>query len=93
VLAGLGLTAELQPNPSLFRAKSYGDCRDGFRARIGFYEVVPVSQSLSRIIMGGGRTHQFRKLMRRHGLLDLRQAALLKFAQGLTSLEEANRLT
>ena len=93
MLVGLGLTAELQPNPSLFRAKGCGDCRDGFRGRISFYEVVPVFQSLSRISMEGGRTHQFRKHMRSHGLLDLRQAALLKFAQGLTSLEEANRLT
>ncbi|MFT7472403.1 MAG: type IV pilus assembly protein PilB [Kiritimatiellia bacterium] len=92
-LAELGLTTELHPNPSLFRAKGCGDCRDGFRGRIGFYEVVPVSQSLSRIIMEGGRTHRFRKHMRKHGLLDLRQAALLKVAQGLTSLEEANRLT
>ena len=43
--------------------------------------------------MAGGRTQRFRKHMRKHGLLDLREAALLKVAQGLTSLEEANRLT
>lgn len=92
-LAELGLTAELHPNPQLFRAKGCGECRDGFRGRIGFYEVVPVSKSLSRIIMEGGRTQRFRKHMRKHGLLDLREAALLKVAQGLTSLEEANRLT
>jgi len=93
VLAELGLTAELHPNPSLFRAKGCGDCVDGFRGRIGFYEVVPVSKGLSRIIMAGGRTQRFAKHMRKHGLLDLREAALLKVAQGLTSLEEANRLT
>ena len=92
-LAGLGLTAKLHLNPSIFRAKGCRDSRDRFRARIGFYEVVPVSQSLSRIIMEGGRTHRFRKHMRKYGLLDLRQAALLKVAQGLISLEEANSLT
>jgi type IV pilus assembly protein PilB len=92
-LADLSLTAELHPNPSLFRAKGCGDCRGGLRGRIGFYEVVPESQSLSRIIMEGGRTHRFRKHMRKYGLLDLRQAALLKVAQGLISLEEANSLT
>jgi type IV pilus assembly protein PilB len=83
----------LHPSPRLFRAKGCGDCEDGFRGRIGFYEVVPVSESLSRIIMEGGRTQRFQKHMRKHGLLDLRQAALLKVSQGLTSLEEANRLT
>tara|TARA_B110000305_G_scaffold72932_1_gene81798 strand:+ start:119 stop:958 length:840 start_codon:yes stop_codon:yes gene_type:complete len=93
VLTQQGLTAELQPNPSLFRAKGCGECVNGFRGRIGFYEVVPVSKGLSRIIMAGGRTQRFRKHMRKHGLLDLREAALLKVAQGLTSLEEANRLT
>ena len=92
-LAELGLSAELHPNPRFFRAKGCADCRDGFRGRIGFYEVVPVSKSLSRIIMEGGRTQRFRKHMKKHGLLDLREAALLKVAQGLTSLEEANRLT
>lgn len=93
VLTEQGLTAQLHPSPRLFRAKGCGDCGDGFRGRIGFYEVVPVSESLSRIIMEGGRTQRFRKHMRKHGLLDLRQAALLKVSQGLTSLEEANRLT
>jgi hypothetical protein len=64
-LADLSLTAELHPNPSLFRAKGCGDCRGGLRGRIGFYEVVPESQSLSRIIMEGGRTHRLRKHMRK----------------------------
>lgn len=93
VLTSQGLTAELYPIPQLFRAKGCDHCTDGFRGRIGFYEVVPVSESLSRIIMTGGGTQRFRKHMRKHGLLDLREAALLKVAQGLTSLEEANRLT
>ena len=43
-LTELGLSAELHPNPRFFRAKGCADCRDGFRGRIGFYEVVPVSE-------------------------------------------------
>jgi len=93
VLTEQGLTAQLHPRPLLFRAKGCGDCGNGFRGRIGFYEVVPVSEGLSRIIMAGGTTGRFRKHMKKHGILDLREAALLKVAQGLTSLEEANRLT
>jgi type IV pilus assembly protein PilB len=93
VLVEQGLTPQLHPSPRLFRAKGCGNCVDGFRGRIGFYEVVPVSKGLSRIIMQGGRTQRFQKHMTKHGLLDLREAALLKVAQGLTSLEEANRLT
>lgn len=93
VLAAQGLGAELHPSPKLFRARGCEDCTDGFQGRIGFYEVVPVSESLSGIIMEGGETQRFRKYMKKHGLPGLREAALLKVAQGLTSLEEANRLT
>ncbi|GJM12392.1 MAG: type IV-A pilus assembly ATPase PilB [Pseudohongiella sp.] len=93
VLIEQGLTSELHPNPHLFRAHGCSHCSDGFRGRIGFYEVVPVSRGLSRIIMLGGSTRRFRKHMRKHRFPNLREAALLKVAQGLTSLEEANRLT
>lgn len=93
VLEEQGLTAQLHPSPLLFRAKGCDDCGNGFRGRIGFYEVVPVSERLSRIIMEGGSTQRFRKYMSKHGILALREAALRKVAQGLTSLEEANRLT
>ena len=72
-LAELGLNSELHPNPSLFGRKCWSDLRDGFRGRIDFYEVIPVSQSQSRIIMEKQRTHRLRKHMRRHKLPDLRQ--------------------
>lgn len=93
VLVEQGLTPELHANPRLYRAKGCDECRDGFQGRIGFYEVVPISARLSRIIMGNGRTRQFHKHMKKHGFPNLREAALLKVAQGLTSLDEANRLT
>ena len=43
--------------------------------------------------MSGGNSTRFSKHMTKQGLLNLRQSALLKVAQGLISLEEANRLT
>lgn len=93
VMIEQGFKPELHPEPHLFRAVGCCDCRDGFRGRIGFYEVVPVSDALSRIIMADGPEERFGEYMSRQGLLSLREAALLKVAQGLTSLEEANRLT
>lgn len=93
VLAEQGFTADLHPKPRLYRAKGCGECTDGFQGRIGFYEVVPVSARLSRIIMEDGRTRRFHKHMKKRGLPNLREAALLKVAQGMTSLDEANRLT
>jgi type IV pilus assembly protein PilB len=93
VLTAEGLTAKLHSSPRLFRARGCSSCREGFNGRIGFYEVVPISAGLSRIIMSGGAIDRFQKHMRKNGLLNLREAALLKVARGLTSLEEANRLT
>lgn len=93
VLTEQGFTAVLHPKPQIYRARGCSECRDGFRGRIGFYEVVPVSERLSRIIMEDGQPQQFREYMKAHGMPNLREAALLKVAYGLTSLEEANRLT
>ena len=93
VLTEQGFTAVLHPEPTLYRARGCPECGDGYRGRIGFYEVVPISESLSRIIMEDGQPQQFREHMRQQGMPNLREAALLKVAQGLTSLDEANRLT
>ncbi len=93
VLIEQGFTAELHPNPQIFRARGCPKCRDGFLGRVGFYEVVPISEGLSRIIMLDGQPQRLGEHMRELGLPNLRQAALLKVARGLTSLEEANRLT
>lgn len=93
VLNEQGFTAKIHLEPQLYRAKGCSACRDGFQGRIGFYEVVPISSSLSQIIMLDKPARQFQKHMKKRGLLNLREAALLKVAQGLTSLDEANRLT
>lgn len=77
----------------LFRAVGCSHCREGYTGRVGFYEVVPVSECLSRTIMADGTLDQLAEQAKAQGLLNLRESALLKVGRGLTSLEEANRLT
>lgn len=77
----------------LFRAVGCDHCRGGFRGRTGIYEVVPVSRELTQSIMSGAHSSEITALARAAGYHDLRQSALAKVAQGITSLEEANRLT
>lgn len=77
----------------LYKAKGCSYCKDGYSGRVGFYEVVPVSEDLSRIIMEDGHTMRIAEQVKKAGFLNLRESVLLKVAQGLTSLEEANRLT
>ncbi|MFM1895818.1 MAG: Type secretion system protein [Pseudomonadota bacterium] len=76
-----------------FRAVGCRHCRDGYLGRIGIYEVVPISTAMTRIIMGSCDTRQLSAQSRQEGFLGLRQSALLKVAQGLTSLDEVSGLT
>jgi type IV pilus assembly protein PilB len=65
----------------------------GYKGRIGIYQVMPVSDQISRIIMSGGNAIDIADEARREGIADLRRSGLLKVMQGLTSLEEVMAVT
>jgi len=77
----------------LFAPKGCDKCSNGYKGRVGVYEVVRITPEISRIIMEGGNSIQIADAARKEGFNDLRISALRKVAQGLTSLEEANRVT
>ena len=60
---------------------------------MGIYEVVSISQALQRIIMEDGNAIEIAEQMRKDGFDNLRTSGLLKVIQGVTSLEEVNRVT
>lgn len=68
-------------------------CNGGYKGRIGIYEVVKNTPALSRIIMEEGNAIDIGVQMRKDGFNDLRTSGLMKVMQGLTSLEEINRVT
>lgn len=68
-------------------------CNGGYKGRIGIYEVVKNTPALERIIMEEGNSIEISAQMRKDGFNDLRTSGLLKAMQGLTSLEEINRVT
>lgn len=68
-------------------------CNDGYKGRVGIYEVVPITDGISRIIMNDGNSTEIADQAQIEGFNNLRQSALVKVAKGLTSLEEANRVT
>jgi type IV pilus assembly protein PilB len=68
-------------------------CNGGYKGRVGIYEVVKSTPALERIIMEEGNSIQISEQMRRDGFNDLRTSGLRKAMQGLTSLEEINRVT
>ena len=86
------------PADKLGSFKIYGpvgceNCNGGYKGRIGIYEVVKNTPALQRIIMEEGNSIDISAQMRKDGFNDLRTSALLKAMQGITSLEEVNRVT
>ena len=65
----------------------------GYKGRAGIYQVMPISEEISRIIMSNGNAIDIADQARREGVRDLRQSGLLKVKQGLTSLEEIEAVT
>jgi len=65
----------------------------GYKGRLGIYQVMPISDEISRIIMKNGTAHDIADQALREGVRDLRQSGLLKVKQGLTSLEEVEAVT
>ncbi len=77
----------------LFHPVGCSKCNKGYRGRVGVYEVVRITPQISSIIMEGGNSLQIAKAAREAGFNNLRISALRKAAMGMTSLEEANRVT
>jgi type IV pilus assembly protein PilB len=77
----------------LFHPVGCAQCSKGYKGRVGVYEVVRITDTISRIIMEGGNAIEIADAARKAGFNNLRISALRKAAQGLTSLEEANRVT
>ena len=78
----------------IFKAKGCAKCADsGYKGRTGIYQVMPVSDAISRIIMEGGNSIEIADQAHKEGVIDVRRGALNKVMEGLVSLEEANRVT
>jgi type IV pilus assembly protein PilB len=69
------------------------NCSHGYKGRVGIYEVVKITPSLQRLIMEEGNSIEIAKQAKADGFNDLRTSGLFKAMQGITSLEEVNRVT
>jgi type IV pilus assembly protein PilB len=73
--------------------KGCAKCKDGYKGRVGIYEVVKINRDMSRIIMEDGNSIELSTKARELGFNDLRMSGLVKVIQGVTSLAEVNRVT
>ena len=78
---------------TIFGPKGCKSCNDGYKGRVGIFQVMEVSETMGRIIMEGGNAMQIADQASIEGVIDLRRAGLNKVKDGVTSLEEINRVT
>ena len=78
---------------SIFGPVGCKSCNDGYKGRLGIFQVMEVSETMGRIIMEGGNAIQIAEQATKEGVIDLRRAGLNKVKTGVTSLEEVNRVT
>ena len=89
-----GFTAEeIESDLTIFGPKGCKQCNDGYKGRIGIFQVMEVSEAIARIIMEGGNSMQIADQAVAEGVINLRQSGLNKVKGGVTSLEEINRVT
>jgi type IV pilus assembly protein PilB len=73
--------------------KGCSSCTDGYKGRVGIYQVLPVTDAIARIILAGGSAPEIGAQAAKEGVWDLRRAGLEKVKAGVTSLEEVNSVT
>ena len=93
VLLDAGLTEEQIAEGTFFQPIGCDACNKGYKGRVGIYEVVKITPAISKIIMDNGNSLEIAAVAKDEGFNNLRTSALEKVAQGITSLEEANRVT
>ncbi|WP_420194246.1 type IV-A pilus assembly ATPase PilB [Marinobacter sp. GH_1] len=94
VLLKEGFTQEqIDTGFTLYRPKGCDKCSSGYKGRVGIYEVVKITEELASMIMEEASSIKIAKQAQAEGFRNLRQSALLKVMEGVTSLEEANRVT
>jgi len=76
-----------------YRPVGCSSCNNGYKGRIGIYQVMPISEEIQRIILRDGSALEIAEQAEREGVRNLRQSGLYKVRQGLTSLEEVLAVT
>lgn len=76
-----------------YKAVGCDACNNGYKGRVGIYQVMPISEAIQEIILADGSAVDIAKQSEKEGVLSLRQSGLHKVMQGITSLEEVLGVT
>jgi type IV pilus assembly protein PilB len=85
--------ADVAHGLKIFAPKGCQSCTDGYKGRVGIYQVLPITEAIARIILAAGSAVDIAEQAAKEGVWDLRRAGLEKVKSGFTSLEEVNSVT
>jgi type IV pilus assembly protein PilB len=93
-LRGEGFSEEaIAEGITLYKAVGCDKCTQGYRGRTGIFQVMPISDAMERLILENGTALQLDQQSKDEGIWTLRRSGLEKVKEGITSLEELNRVT
>ncbi|MBP6250567.1 MAG: type IV-A pilus assembly ATPase PilB, partial [Leptothrix sp. (in: Bacteria)] len=76
-----------------YKAVGCPACNNGYRGRVGLYQVMPITETIQRVILAEGTALDLAQQAQREGVRDLRQSGLIKVRSGVTTLEEIISVT
>jgi type IV pilus assembly protein PilB len=85
--------ADIDAGLKVYEAAGCDACNEGYKGRVGIYQVMPMLEDIQKIILQGGNALLIAEASRKAGVNDLRASALEKVKQGVTSLAEIDRVT
>lgn len=92
-LTNMGFKQEELEELTVYEAVGCSHCSQGYKGRVGIYQVMPISEKMGRMVMDGANSIEIADQSIKEGILDLRASGLNKVRQGITSLAEIERVT
>ena len=94
ILLQAGVTEDKIDTFQSYKGEGCAKCNDtGYKGRVGFYQVMPMFEELRELILAGANTAELKRESMRLGVKTMRQAALTKMDERITSFEETLRCT
>ena len=93
LLAAGFIQSDIDAGLTIYEAVGCDHCNEGYKGRVGIYQVMPMLEEIQKIVLHGGNALQIAEVARAAGVHDLRASALLKVKNGVTSLIEIDRVT
>ncbi len=93
-LIDAGVSPEEAGDYVCYKGRGCSVCNNtGYKGRVGFYQVMPMLEPIRELILNGANTAEIKRETMRLGIKSMRQSALTKLQEGVTSLEEVLRIT